>query len=97
MIMIGGILIVTVALLAGTGQQPLQAQEAPHEWPAGREAAERAFYARGDTATPVKTALVSIAVNICLMLLLMPLYAHVGLAIAAASACQDRAIGGDGA
>lgn len=45
-----------------------------------------AFYARGNTATPVKTALTSIAVNIALMLLLMPHYGHVGLAIAAAAA-----------
>lgn len=45
-----------------------------------------AFYARGNTKTPVKTALVSIAINICLMLLLMPHYGHVGLATAAASA-----------
>ena len=45
-----------------------------------------AFYAREDTRTPVKTALVSIAINIGLMFLLMPYYGHVGLAAAAAGA-----------
>lgn len=45
-----------------------------------------AFFAREDTRTPVKTALVSIAINIGLMLALMPSYGHVGLAAAAALA-----------
>ena len=45
-----------------------------------------AFYARHNTATPVKTALVSIALNIALMLALMPSYGHVGLAVASSLA-----------
>jgi putative peptidoglycan lipid II flippase len=42
------------------------------------------FYARGDTATPVKAALVAVAVNIALKILLMGPLAQVGLALATA-------------
>jgi putative peptidoglycan lipid II flippase len=41
-----------------------------------------AFYARGDTATPVKAALIGVAVNIVFKLLLMGPLAQVGLALA---------------
>ena len=40
------------------------------------------FYARGDTATPVKAALLAAAVNIMLKVLLMDHLAQVGLALA---------------
>lgn len=40
------------------------------------------FYARGDTATPVKAALLAAAVNVALKTLLMGTFAQVGLAIA---------------
>jgi len=40
------------------------------------------FYARGDTATPVKAALVAVAVNIAFKLMLMGPLAQVGLALA---------------
>jgi putative peptidoglycan lipid II flippase len=40
------------------------------------------FYARGDTATPVKAALLAVAVNILLKVLLMGQFAQVGLALA---------------
>ena len=40
------------------------------------------FYARGDTATPVKAALLAAAVNIALKVLLMGPLAQVGLALA---------------
>ena len=40
------------------------------------------FYARGDTATPVKAALLAVAINILLKVLLMGLLAQVGLALA---------------
>lgn len=42
------------------------------------------FYARGDTATPVKAALTAVAVNIVFKILLMGPLAQVGLAIATA-------------
>ena len=42
------------------------------------------FYARGDTATPVKAALLAVAVNIAFKVLLMGPLAQVGLAIATA-------------
>jgi putative peptidoglycan lipid II flippase len=42
------------------------------------------FYARGDTATPVKAALIAVAVNILLKLVLMGPLAQVGLALATA-------------
>jgi putative peptidoglycan lipid II flippase len=41
-----------------------------------------AFFARQDTATPVKIAAVAVAVNFGLALLLMPVLAHVGIALA---------------
>jgi putative peptidoglycan lipid II flippase len=40
------------------------------------------FYARGDTATPVKAALIAVAVNIAFKVLLMGPLAQVGLALA---------------
>jgi putative peptidoglycan lipid II flippase len=40
------------------------------------------FLARGDTATPVKALLISVAVNVALKVLLMRDYAQVGLAFA---------------
>jgi putative peptidoglycan lipid II flippase len=40
------------------------------------------FFARGDTATPVKAALIAVAVNIAFKLLLMGPLAQVGLALA---------------
>jgi putative peptidoglycan lipid II flippase len=40
------------------------------------------FYARGDTATPVKAALLAAAINILLKVLLMDHFAQVGLALA---------------
>ena len=46
------------------------------------------FHARQDTRTPVKLALVTIAINIALSILLMPLLAHVGLALATAIAAS---------
>jgi putative peptidoglycan lipid II flippase len=42
------------------------------------------FYARGDTATPVKAALIAVAVNIAFKILLMGPLAQVGLALATA-------------
>ena len=42
------------------------------------------FYARGDTATPVKAALVAVAVNIAFKILLMGPLAQIGLALATA-------------
>src|SRR5262245_9350443 len=41
-----------------------------------------AFFARHDTATPVKVAVASMAVNLCLTLILMQFLAHVGIALA---------------
>src|ERR1700750_626983 len=43
-----------------------------------------AFYARKDTATPVKAALTGIAVNVALKILLMGSFAQIGLALATA-------------
>lgn len=40
------------------------------------------FYARGDTATPVKAALIAVAVNIAFKILLMGPLAQIGLALA---------------
>ncbi len=40
------------------------------------------FFARGDTATPVKAALIAVAVNIAFKILLMGPLAQVGLALA---------------
>jgi putative peptidoglycan lipid II flippase len=41
-----------------------------------------AFFARHDTATPVKVAIAAMAVNLCLTLILMQFLAHVGIALA---------------
>ncbi len=49
-----------------------------------------AFYAREDTKTPVKTALISIGINLAAMLLLMPHFAHVGLAAATSIAAWSN-------
>src|SRR3546814_18118561 len=40
------------------------------------------FFARRDTATPVKIAVVGVVANLAFNLLLMPLLAHVGIALA---------------
>jgi putative peptidoglycan lipid II flippase len=40
------------------------------------------FFARHDTATPVKIAIVAMAANLCLTLILMQFLAHVGIALA---------------
>jgi putative peptidoglycan lipid II flippase len=45
-----------------------------------------AFFARHDTATPVRVAVVSLATNLLLTLLLMRFLAHVGVAIALSAA-----------
>jgi len=45
-----------------------------------------AFFARHDTKTPVKVAIVSLATNLLLTLLLMRVLAHVGVAIALSAA-----------
>ena len=45
-----------------------------------------AFFARHDTATPVKVAITAMAVNLCLTLVLMRLLAHVGIALATSMA-----------
>ena len=42
------------------------------------------FFARGDTATPVKAALTGVAVNVALKIALMGSLAQVGLALATA-------------
>jgi putative peptidoglycan lipid II flippase len=39
------------------------------------------FFARRDTATPVKVAMVGVAANLAFNLALMPLYGHVGIAL----------------
>jgi putative peptidoglycan lipid II flippase len=41
-----------------------------------------AFFARQDTATPVKVAIAAMAANLCLTLVLMQFLAHVGIALA---------------
>jgi len=41
-----------------------------------------AFFARQDTATPVRVAVAAVAVNLCLTLVLMQFLAHVGIALA---------------
>lgn len=49
------------------------------------------FFARGDTATPVKIGLVAVALNLALNLLFMPWLAHVGVALATACAAWVNA------
>jgi putative peptidoglycan lipid II flippase len=51
-----------------------------------------AFFARHDTATPVKVAIVSLATNLLLTLLLMRFFAHVGVAIALSAAGWLQAV-----
>ena len=41
-----------------------------------------AFFARHDTATPVKVAITAMAINFCLTIVLMQFLAHVGIALA---------------
>ncbi len=43
------------------------------------------FFAREDTATPVKVAVLALVVNVALALALMPPFAHVGIAMATAA------------
>ncbi len=50
------------------------------------------FFARQDTATPVKIAAAAIAINLALTLLLMPYLAHVGVAIALSAAGWMQAL-----
>jgi putative peptidoglycan lipid II flippase len=45
-----------------------------------------AFFARHDTATPVKVAIAAMAANLCLTLVLMQFLAHVGIALATTAA-----------
>jgi putative peptidoglycan lipid II flippase len=45
-----------------------------------------AFFARHDTATPVKLAIAAMAANLCLTLVLMQFLAHVGIALATTAA-----------
>jgi putative peptidoglycan lipid II flippase len=45
-----------------------------------------AFFARHDTATPVKVAIGAVAANLCLTLILMQFLAHVGIALATTAA-----------
>jgi putative peptidoglycan lipid II flippase len=51
-----------------------------------------AFFARHDTATPVKVAIVSLATNLLLTLVLMRFFAHVGVAIALSAAGWLQAV-----
>ena len=50
------------------------------------------FFAREDTATPVKVALVALVVNIAVALSLMPFLAHVGIALATAISAWINAL-----
>jgi len=45
-----------------------------------------AFFARYDTATPVKVAIAAMAANLCLTLILMQFLGHVGIALATTAA-----------
>jgi len=51
-----------------------------------------AFFARHDTKTPVKVAIVSLATNLVLTLILMQFLAHVGVAIALSAAGWLQAV-----
>jgi len=51
-----------------------------------------AFFARHDTATPVKVAIGSMATNLAATLLLMPFWAHVGVAFALSVAGWMQAV-----
>jgi putative peptidoglycan lipid II flippase len=50
-----------------------------------------AFFARGDTATPVKVGLVAVATNLALNLLLAPLVGHWGIALSTSIAAAANA------
>ena len=51
-----------------------------------------AFFARHDTATPVKVAIASMAANLCLTLILMQFLGHVGIALATTAAGWANAL-----
>jgi putative peptidoglycan lipid II flippase len=51
-----------------------------------------AFFARHDTATPVKVAILSLTTNLLLTVLLMRMFAHVGVAIALSAAGWLQAV-----
>lgn len=51
-----------------------------------------AFFARHDTATPVKVAIAAMASNLCLTLVLMQFLAHVGIALATTAAGWVNAV-----
>jgi len=51
-----------------------------------------AFFARHDTKTPVKVAIVSLATNLLLTLVLMRFFAHVGVAVALSAAGWLQAV-----
>src|SRR5208283_2607637 len=51
-----------------------------------------AFFARHDTATPVKVAFVAMAVNVTAALLLLGLLKHVGIALAGSLAVWTNAV-----
>lgn len=49
------------------------------------------FFAREDTATPVKIAALALVANVALALALMPVYAHIGIALATAASAWINA------
>ena len=51
-----------------------------------------AFFARQDTATPVKVAIAAMVANLCLTLVLMQFLAHVGIALATTAAGWANAL-----
>jgi putative peptidoglycan lipid II flippase len=51
-----------------------------------------AFFARGDTATPVKVGLVTVALNLALNLLLAPVVGHWGIALSTSIAAAVNAV-----
>lgn len=51
------------------------------------------FFAREDTATPVRIAAVAMAVNVALNLILMQFWGHVGIALAASASAWLNAVG----
>jgi len=51
-----------------------------------------AFFAREDTVTPVKVAVVALIINVVFALLLMPYIAHVGIALATAVSAWINAL-----
>ena len=50
------------------------------------------FYAREDTATPMRFSIISVIVNICASLLLSRFFGHVGIAMATSLAAWTNAI-----